>query len=491
MGSNPTLTVATTAPTDLREDVRTPPRTTNVVRSDFSFSRRPLGSHDHPGPDLPSTADYDPTVPDHRFVRMRISSSLSESRPPHFSDGKQLQIMPQASNLRRIGFLTWSDLKGPGAFSGSPWSVRTALERAGHEIVDIEVGPHRLSSSNFGHQKVPALASNRRFRGLARGLFGPLLHRRHRSLRQARKWSQFADAAIRDASPDVIVGVKMSGPIAFLNTELPILYATDATTSLLQEMYGVPRWKGRGWKSAMLELESRTLQRADASVFWFRGLIDRAVEDHGADRSRLHVVYAGSNLTPENDEEKPLRSLPERSDLRILFVGADPVRKQLDVAVDAVRSLRDRGWRATLRYVGPEHPWAKTPEVEHFGRLQLDSTRDQSIHRELLETSHVNLLPTRADMTPLSVNEASRFALPSVVSDVGGLPEQVLDRITGRSLPSNAPATAWADAIEWIIDSPERYRSIAQACRDRAGTKFRWETWGTRVSDILQNLKRA
>lgn len=393
--------------------------------------------------------------------------------------------------LPRVGFLSWSDINGPSAFSGAPWSAREALERAGHEIIDINAGPFRLSAAKVTQKKLPMLASNRRFRGLAKSLVGPLLHTRKRALKRARQWSKIADAAILEARPDVIVGVKMSGPIAFLNTELPILYASDTTASLLYGTYGHRQGQGRSWKASMLEIESRTLQRADATVFWFRGLFERAVADHGADPSRLHVAHSGPNVLPSNEHEKPCRMFPTREDLRILFVGSDPVRKQLDLAVDTVKMLRQRGWNVTLFYVGPEHSCTATPEVTHVGRLRLDSTEDRAIHRGLLETCHVNFLPTRADMMPLSVNEASRFGMPSVVSDIGGLGEQVLDRTTGRVLAWNAPVREWADAIEWTIDSPERYQSLCEACHHRSVTEFTWDAWGATVSGILQKLKRA
>ena len=55
-------------------------------------------------------------------------------------------------SLPKLGFLTWSDWQGPTAFSGSPWSARTALERLGHEVVDIDVGPFHNSSRKIAHQ---------------------------------------------------------------------------------------------------------------------------------------------------------------------------------------------------------------------------------------------------------------------------------------------------------------------------------------------------
>ena len=393
-------------------------------------------------------------------------------------------------SLPKLGFLTWSDWKGPTAFSGSPWSARTALERIGHEVVDIDVGTFHNASRKIAHQHGSQAMANPRFRAMARKLLGPIVYGRLRTLQKAKAHSRTIDAAIQKAAPDVIVGVKMSRSIAYLQTDLPILYATDATASMLNEGYKTTDWKGSGWKKANYELESRALQRADATVLWFTALVERAIQDHGADPSRLHVANTGSNVQPPEGHQHRPRSIPQRDDLRILYVAADPIRKQISVAVDVVRTLRERGWNARLLYMGPDHPQAEAPEVERIGVLRLDDQADRKTHQMLLSTSHVNLLPSRADMTPVSVNEASMFGLPSVVSSVGGLPDQVLDRTTGRVLPWDAPASDWADAIEWVVESDERYGSLSTASHEHASSHFTWDAWGAKVSKIIQNLVR-
>ncbi len=290
---------------------------------------------------------------------------------------------------------------------------------------------------------------------------------------------------------DVVIGVKMSWPIAFMKTKVPIVYATDATASMLQETYTSLRSRGRGWNAAMLELETRSLQRADVTIFWFEGLIERAIADHGAERSRLHVAHPGSNFTLADPSDLPTRTLPGEDEIRILFVAADPIRKQLPVAVATVKELIDRGRKARLYYIGPDHPDADHRWVERLGRLDLASQQDAAIHRAALRDSHVNFLPSRADMTPLSVNEASMFGLPSVVSRIGGLPEQVLDRISGRVISSDAVPGVWADAIEWVLEDRDRYQSLSRSCHDLATNEFSWEAWGRKASGIIQEVADA
>ena len=388
-----------------------------------------------------------------------------------------------------IGLLTWSDDFGPGAFSGSPYSIQCALQRLGHDLVNIEAGPTRLPESTprsrRAFQRIPPAAQR-----VIKGIVGPISHRRSRTLNRLRRAAAAADRNIDRLSPELVVGVKSSQIIGLLKTTRPILYISDATAAYLLPQYQGERWKGRGYRKVQYELESLALQRADHTMLYFQRLVDSAINDHGAAPERVSTNYPGSNLIAAKWSSMD-RPLPSRDRLNLLIVASDPIRKRLQFAVEVIEILQARGWNARGRYIGPEHPAASnSPYIDSLGRLRLDDPADRAIHTKALEASHVNLLPSTGDMMPLSVQEAGSFGVPSIVTDVGGLPESISDRETGRVLCLARTPEEWAEAVEWCVEDSIRYQKLSRQTSERAHTVFTWDAWAERASPVIEGLIR-
>ena len=387
----------------------------------------------------------------------------------------------------RIGFLTWSDHQGPGDWSGSPWSIRSALDRAGYEMVTIECGPY----NPVGHgRKIGLRIADRfpRIGSIARSVKRTLSEGSDRVRRRSIDAATIADANIAQLRPDLVVGVKMSLVMGCMRSSLPFVYVSDATASEYVKGYATGKWQNTRWQRSIIEAESRTIQRADRTILYFDQLVDSAIRDHGGDPARISVSHPGANITAGPESNSPERR-PGREDLQVLFVASDPVRKRLTLAADAVDGLRDRGWAATLNYIGPPHPAAERSSIRSVGRLRLEDPEDRKKHLAELDRNHVNLLPTQADMCPLSVAEASSCGIPSVVSRLGGLPLSVIEGKTGRLLDVDAELDDWVDALEWTVADPERYRRLSVAAQEYARTNLTWDAWAERASKVIDELR--
>ena len=386
----------------------------------------------------------------------------------------------------RLGFLTWSDHQDSGAWSGSPWSIRAALDRAGYETVTIDCGPYNPSGAtqNMGRRladRFPRLGS------LARTVARATPQRSNRVQNRSARAAEITDANIVRLRPDLVVGVKMSLVMGYLRSPLPFVYVSDATASEYVKGYATDNRQNARWQRSFIEAETRTIQRADRTILYFDELIESAIRDHGGDPARLSTSHPGANITASSDSTE-LERRPNQDDLQLLFVGSDPVRKRFEFAADMTDALRDRGWAATLNYIGPPHPAMRRSSVRSIGKLRLEDPEDRKKHQAALEFCHVNLLPTQADMCPLSVAEASHCGLPSVVSRIGGLPFSVIEGETGRLLDVDAPLGDWVDALEWIVSDHERYRRLSVAARNHARTELTWDAWAERASKVIDEL---
>ena len=73
--------------------------------------------------------------------------------------------------------------------------------------------------------------------------------------------------------------------------------------------------------------------------------------------------------------------------------------------------------------------------------------------------------------SPVALIEAMAAARPVVATAVGGVPEVVRDRISGRLVPSRRP-DAMAEAIREVLDDAAGARSFGLAARDAVYPKY-------------------
>jgi glycosyltransferase involved in cell wall biosynthesis len=175
---------------------------------------------------------------------------------------------------------------------------------------------------------------------------------------------------------------------------------------------------------------------------------------------------------------------------RILFAGNLLQSKGVDVLLDAIAILRDRGRRCELRILG-QGPFADALTAQ-IRRLRLEAT--VSIHpfvsRSAMPAEYgaatVTVLPTRGQAEGLGLVLVEALAAGSAVvgTPAGGIPEVVRDNQTGLLVPEGDPG-ALADALDRLLeDAPLRHRLVAagqalvrqlysaDACVDRFLTLF-------------------
>ena len=392
----------------------------------------------------------------------------------------------------RILVLGWEDALDESSLSGMPWNMREALARAGCSVDVVSVGI-------LNKRAVPgipwrAVRGSSLLRGIRVGIQGVYEDLRPSHVmrvmeKNAVETAKQADEAVRRCSPDVVFGPCMSRPIGFMETGTPIVYASDATATLLLDSYDTYRRRGSGWRDASLAFETAALARADRIVMASERTRRSAIEDHQADPDRVSVVPMGANVSiPEDQVVRIPADPPTEDDLKLLLVAADPERKRLGLCIKVARELRSRGWHATLNYVGPHRSTCSDEVVQWAGQLSLGNPEDRKIHHRLLRDSHVGILPSRAEMFGIAPVESAAFGRPSVVSDVGGLPTVVKDGVTGRLVPNGSPEKIWCDAIEAMICKPDRYAEFSRNAYRRHEEELNWSAWGQTVRGLIEQV---
>jgi glycosyltransferase involved in cell wall biosynthesis len=95
--------------------------------------------------------------------------------------------------------------------------------------------------------------------------------------------------------------------------------------------------------------------------------------------------------------------------------------------------------------------------------------------------------PSHVEGVPMAIQYGMAACLPIVISDVGGIREIIKPEQTGVLVPENDIA-GFADAVNALIENPERARRIAEGARHFVSTDYSIETAVTRVQDTYREV---
>ena len=90
---------------------------------------------------------------------------------------------------------------------------------------------------------------------------------------------------------------------------------------------------------------------------------------------------------------------------------------------------------------------------------------------EWLEAADINVLPSFYEGLPLTILEAMAAGLPTVASQVGGIPEAIEDGVSGLLVPPGNPKQL-ADALSFLLCQVEARARMGEAARLRASQCF-------------------
>jgi glycosyltransferase involved in cell wall biosynthesis len=205
-------------------------------------------------------------------------------------------------------------------------------------------------------------------------------------------------------------------------------------------------------------LDRRALRLAGLHVSISRGLARYLAETEGLPEDRFEIVHygirGGGEPGPPSDEP------------RLLCVGRLVPIKGHRTLLEAFATARSRVPGLTLGIAGagelePELRAAAPEGVRFLGRVVPPPYEEHAIV----------VVPSLGEGFGMVALEAAERGRAVIASDVGGLPEIVVDGETGLVVPPG-DADRLAEAIVALAGDPERVRRLGAAGRHRAVTEF-------------------
>lgn len=292
---------------------------------------------------------------------------------------------------------------------------------------------------------------------------------------------------MRGKQYDCIVAPAASTELSFLDTDLPIIYFSDATFYRIREYY---QWEFRNLsaysKREGFRLERRALHKSSLLIFASHWAADSAVEHYGVPKERTAVRIMGANMDVAPDRALIHEKQKNRT-LTLLYLAVEWERKGGPIAFETLQHLKQRGLDVKLIVCGCIPPDDfKDPNMEVIPFLNKNKQEDHDKFVELLSTSHFLLLPTRADCSLLVACESNAYGMPAIATRTGGVPDVVVDGINGYCLPYEARGDQYADRIEAIYRDQAQYAALVESSRRRFEETLNWDRWALDFRELYR-----
>jgi glycosyltransferase involved in cell wall biosynthesis len=216
-------------------------------------------------------------------------------------------------------------------------------------------------------------------------------------------------------------------------------------------------------------------------------LIEGRVIPNGVDTSIFHP----------GDQAKARQALGLPKDVPILLFVANGIQKNpfKDYqTLSKAAALLDESAKSPIHLLalGDER---KESAIEHLGQVTIHyipRVSDPHIVAQYHQAADLYLHAAKADTFPNTILEAMACGLPVIASNVGGIPEQVVDGVTGFLVPLGNPDVI-VSAVQSLLDNPNTAQEFSRAAVARVKQLFTQEQMVERYVqwyEQIVNLKK-
>jgi len=203
---------------------------------------------------------------------------------------------------------------------------------------------------------------------------------------------------------------------------------------------------------------------------------------------KWHVIY--NPIEPLELSGKPQKD----NKLVVLFVGQVCAHKGVDVFIKTAELIKDKFKNVMYVIVGDEPAHAKS-----YMQKMRTLVKDLGIENMIQFTGHVNevskyystatlvVVPSKKEPFGRVAAESMMAGLPVVASNVGGLPEIVVNNQTGF-LVEPEDLNGFAEKIGLLLNDPDNANKMGQAGKTRAISKFSVSGHADNILRIYKNL---
>lgn len=229
-----------------------------------------------------------------------------------------------------------------------------------------------------------------------------------------------------------------------------------------------------------LLLEEEVYRNAER-IFTRSTNISRSLEQHyGISPEKVTCVFAGTNVMVDDTEIRHDRSAGQN----ILFVGIDWERKGGPDLVLAFQKLLAKHPQASLTIIGC-NPLVDLPNTSILGRLPVEELSQYYLEADIF------CLPTHLEPFGIAFIEALSYGLPIIATDIGAIPDFVIEGVNGFTVPAGNIDMLAARLIELVGDNAMQ-QEYGRNSLKLADERYNWQSVGNAIrQQIDEDLNLA
>ena len=371
----------------------------------------------------------------------------------------------------KIGYLSAINPTNKKVWSGTHYSIYKSLDTFSEVTI---LGPYepkfKLWIARFVNQ-----------------FYLKVLNKRY-SYRQSKfiskSYANYFNKKIKEQKFDFLVAPAASCELAFLETNVPVIYISDGTFASCLNYY---KSLTNLTKQSVQEgnfIEQQALQKSKFIIVSSDWAKKSVVIDYKKNPAKVSVIPFGANF-----DKLPLKieiNFTAPSEWKILFVGVYWENKGGETAYNAFKLLIEQGHNVTLTVLGCIPPKEfKHPKLTVIPFIDKNDLKGQEELNRIYTQHHFLILPTRFDCTPIVINEASAFGIPALVANTGGVAGHLKENVNGFLIDYNDKGPGYAKKIAYQIEHPQEYIHLRQQTREIYDDFLNWNHWTREVKKLI------
>lgn len=372
----------------------------------------------------------------------------------------------------KIGYLSAEDPRNKKVWSGTHYSIYKALKQIGDvEILGPFVPEFTLTIGKIKNQ-------------LLLRLFKKRFDYRH-SISLSKAYAKFFSEKIKHGNYDLLVAPAASTEIASLQASVPIIYVSDGTfKSCLNYHKSLSNLTDQSIELGN-QVEKQAIEKSKYVIVSSEWAAKSVKEDYGAPAEKVKIVPFGANLEVLPAEQELVFEIP--TEWKLLFVGVYWESKGGDIVFRAFNFLRERGYNVSLTILGCiPPPDVNDPHVKVIPFIDKNNKEGQVRMADIFKQHHILILPTRFDCTPIVINEASAFGIPSIVANTGGVKGHLTEGMNGYLIDYSDKGKKYGEKIEELITDPVKFIALRESTRKQYVDKLNWQHWLSEFNKLTE-----
>lgn len=279
----------------------------------------------------------------------------------------------------------------------------------------------------------------------------------------------------------------MSNLSKLKDINIPILYFSDTVFPAMIDYY--PEFSNLyNWNiKEGLRMEKKALGNATLSIFSSEWAAKFAINDLNIPQEKIRIIEFGANI---DDFESGNKKIFIDGYLNLLFLGVDWERKGGKIACDTVIWLNKMGINSQLHIIGLNQipsEYRAFDYINVYGFLDKNKTEDYSKFISIIKSSDLLILPTFAECAGIAFAEACAYKIPIITHDTGGIPNYVINGISGYRLPLGSSSKDFANKIREIVESGE-INQLRESSYNLYKQKLNWGCWEKKVKNTINQI---